>query len=114
MLFKLKSGEPFVFAGLWDAWKKPDGQTLRTYTIITTVPNKMLASVHNGMLVMLNDNNALDWLKGDEIDHALSLLKPFSADLMNGYEVSKLVNSPLAIRLTASRQFETYLSCPAV
>jgi len=29
---------------------------------------------------MLNDRNALDWLNGDEIEHALSLLKPFPAD----------------------------------
>ena len=25
MRFKLKSGEPFTFAGLWDSWKQPDG-----------------------------------------------------------------------------------------
>jgi putative SOS response-associated peptidase YedK len=54
----------------------------------------MLAPVHNRMPVMLSDINALDWLKGDEIEHALSLLKPCPADLMDGYEVSKLVNSP--------------------
>ena len=95
MLFKLKGGEPFVFAGLWDTWRKPDGQTLRTYTIVTTEPNEMLAQVHNRMPVVLNDSNALDWLKGDEIEHAFSLLKPFPADLMDGYEVSKLVNSPV-------------------
>ena len=83
-----------MFAGLWDAWKKPDGQTFRTYTIVTTEPNEMLAPVHNRMPVMLNDSTALDWLKGDEIEHALSLLKPLPADLMDGYEVSKLVNSP--------------------
>ena len=29
--FKLKSGEPFTFAGLWDTWKQPDGNLLRTY-----------------------------------------------------------------------------------
>lgn len=94
MLFKLKSGALFVFAGLWDVWTKPDGQTLRTYNIVTTEPNDLAVSVHNRMPVMLNDSNALDWLKGDEIEHALSLLKPFSADLMDGYEVSKLLNSP--------------------
>ena len=66
------------FAGLWDAWKKPDGQTLRTYTIVTTEPNEMLAPVHNRMPVMLNDSNALDWLKGDEIEHALKLAETFS------------------------------------
>ena len=36
MRFKLKSGEPFAFAGLWDSWKQPDGNLLRTYTIVTT------------------------------------------------------------------------------
>ena len=95
MLFKLRSGEPFVFAGLWDAWKRPDGQTLRTYTIVTTEPNEMLAPVHNRMSVMLSDSNALDWLKGDEIEHALSLLNSFPTELMDGHEVSKLVNNPL-------------------
>ena len=95
MLFKLKGGEPFVFAGLWDSWKKPDGQTLRTYTIVTTEPNEMLASVHNRMPVMLSDSNALEWLNGSEIDHALSLLRPFPAELMDGYDVSKTVNNPV-------------------
>jgi len=95
MLFKLKSGEPFVLAGLWDAWKRPDGQTLRTYTIVTTEPNEMLAPVHNRMPVMLSDQDALEWVSGGAIDHALSLLKPFPAELMDGYDVSRLVNSPL-------------------
>ena len=27
MRFELKSGEPFAFAGLWDIWKQPDGQS---------------------------------------------------------------------------------------
>jgi putative SOS response-associated peptidase YedK len=76
---------------LMDAWKKPDGQILRSYTIVTTEPNEMLTPVHNCMPVMLNDSNALDGVKGDEVEHALSLLKPFPADLMDGYEVSKLV-----------------------
>ncbi|MGH7887038.1 MAG: hypothetical protein ACREPG_04175 [Candidatus Binatia bacterium] len=31
---------------------------------------------------------------GYEIAHALSLLKPFPAELMDGYDVSKLVNNP--------------------
>ena len=54
----------------------------------------MLALVHNRNPVMLSDSKALDWLNGDEIEHALSLLKPFPAELMDGYDVSKVVNSP--------------------
>ena len=94
-LFNLKSGEPLVFAGLWDTWKKPDSQTLRSYTIITTEPNEMLAPIHNHMPVMLSDVAAFDWLCGSEIDHALSLLKPFPGGLMDGYEVSKVMNNPV-------------------
>jgi putative SOS response-associated peptidase YedK len=97
MWFKLKTNEPFVFAGLWDAWRQPDGGLLRTHSIITTEPNEVLAPIHNRMPVMLSDRDALEWVGADggEIDHALSLLKPYPAALMDGYDVSKLVNNPL-------------------
>jgi putative SOS response-associated peptidase YedK len=96
MRFKLKSDESFAFAGLWDRWKKPDGNMLDTFTIVTTEPNDLLAPIHNRMPVMLNDHDALSWLTydGDEISNALKLLRPFPRDLMEGYDVSKLVNSP--------------------
>ena len=94
MWFKLKTGESFVFAGLWDSWKQPDGSMLRTYTIITTEPNAMLLPIHNRMPVMLNDDDALAWMNYDALGDALSLLKPFPAELMDGYEVSELVNNP--------------------
>jgi putative SOS response-associated peptidase YedK len=94
MWFKLKSGDPFVFAGLWDAWKQPDGALLRTYTIVTTEPNEVLAPIHNRMPVMLSDRDAREWVSADEIGHSLSLLKPYPAELMDGYDISKLVNNP--------------------
>ena len=94
MWFKRNDSEPLLFAGLWDAWRKPDGRILKSYTVITTEPNQLLAPVHNRMPAILNDSDALEWLNGGEISHALSLLKPFPADLLDGYEVSNLVNSP--------------------
>ena len=51
MRFKLKSGESFTFAGLWDSWKQPDGNLFRTYTIVTTEPNDVLRPIHNRMPV---------------------------------------------------------------
>src|SRR5262245_30482692 len=35
-LFRLKEGEPFAFAGLWERWEKGEGDPLETCTIITT------------------------------------------------------------------------------
>ena len=52
MRFKLKSGEPFAFAGLWDTWKQPDGNLLRTYTIVTTEPTTCCARFMTGCTSM--------------------------------------------------------------
>jgi putative SOS response-associated peptidase YedK len=38
MRFKLKSGESFTFAGLWDTWKQPNGSLLRTYQSLQPTP----------------------------------------------------------------------------
>ena len=95
MRFILKSGEPFTFAGLWDSWKQPDGNLLCTYTIITTAPNDMLRPIHNRMPVMLSNDDALKWLAvGNELAHALALLKPYPPGEMEGYDVSPLVSNP--------------------
>jgi len=95
MRFRLKSGEPFSFAGLWDTWKQTDGTPLRTYTIVTTEPNDVLRPIHNRMPVMLTNHDAIEWLAvDDEIAHALTLLKPYPPEKMEGYDVSTLVNNP--------------------
>ena len=35
MLIVMKSGKPFAFAGLWDTWRDPKGEIVRSFTIIT-------------------------------------------------------------------------------
>jgi putative SOS response-associated peptidase YedK len=68
---------------------------LRTYTIVTTEPNDVLRPIHNRMPVMLSGDDALKWFSvDDEIGHALTLLKPYPLDKMEGYDVSTLVNNP--------------------
>ena len=37
-------GDPVAFAGIWEAWKSPDGERLRTFATITTDANNLLAA----------------------------------------------------------------------
>ena len=94
MYITLKNGEPFAFAGLWDQWKSPDGQQVRSCTIITTEPNDVLAPIHNRMPAILLPGAYEDWLNPDLRDEqALShWLAPYPAEEMAARAVSRLVN----------------------
>lgn len=95
MRFVLKSGEPFAFAGLWEQWKRPDGEWLHTCTIITTTPNDVLAPIHDRMPVILRPEAEDLWLDAAaEVSALTELLVPYPSDEMEGYPVSMAVNSP--------------------
>jgi len=92
----LKTGRPFAFAGLWDEWHSSDGSLIRSCTIITTTPNKLMAGIHDRMPVILQAKDYNDWLDTaprtpDTLNH---LIKAFPADQMEAYPVSALVNTP--------------------
>lgn len=55
--FQIKSKGVYGFAGLYDEWTDPDGEKLRSCTIITTNPNDLVVNVHDRMPVIL-DNKA--------------------------------------------------------
>jgi putative SOS response-associated peptidase YedK len=93
--FEVNQGELFAFAGLWDRWKDPSGQWVKSCSILTTTPNAVTSSVHDRMPVIL-DPDAYDlWLDPgmNDLDAASELLKPFDAGLMRCYPVSTRVNS---------------------
>jgi putative SOS response-associated peptidase YedK len=94
--FHLKSNEPFAFAGLWDRWRKPDGNNLETFTIITTGPNDLVRPIHDRMPVILRRENEEQWLYsvGVSFDKASSALKPYPAEQMGAHDVSLTVNKP--------------------
>ena len=96
MLIRLKSGKPFAFAGLWEAWHSPEGQTTLSCTIITTTPNELVAKIHNRMPVVLEPEGYELWLDPGEQspDHLNAWLRPYPAEQMTAYSVSKFVNNP--------------------
>lgn len=93
-LFRLKNDETFVFAGLCDAWEKPDGSVLKSFTIITTSPNELVARVHDRMPAMLRREEIDAWLDPDTlISEVMGMLKPYAAEEMESAPVRPLVNS---------------------
>ena len=94
MYIRLKNGRGFAFAGLWDIWESPDGP-LVTCTIITTPPNALVAPIHNRMPAILSPETVSQWLDPHPRDAAemFSCLKPYPADEMEMYPVSRQVNT---------------------
>jgi putative SOS response-associated peptidase YedK len=92
---ELKDQRIFAFAGLCDSWKdKATGQRLETYTIVTTGPNELMASIHNRMPVILAPRDYERWLAPASPGQLpTDLLRPFRADQMNAWKVSRAVGN---------------------
>jgi putative SOS response-associated peptidase YedK len=92
--FKLRGDESFGFAGLSDTWEKPDGSILKTFTLITTSPNELVAQVHDRMPAILERKDIAAWLDPETlIAEAMAMLKPYSAAAMESHPVRPMVNS---------------------
>jgi len=92
--FRLRDGKPFAFAGLWEIWHSPEGDELKTCTILTTDANELVGTVHQRMPILFEVDEAWTWLQPLAADTLLALLKPFPAEKMEAYPVSRLVNDP--------------------
>jgi putative SOS response-associated peptidase YedK len=60
--FEVNEGELFAFAGLWDRWRDPSGQWLKSCSILTTTPNVVTSAVHDRMPVILDPDRYDLWL----------------------------------------------------
>ena len=90
--FRLRSGDPFAFAGLWE-YAKIGGEGLLSTTIIVTGANELVGRIHDRMPVILPAENYAAWLDPDtDQAEAKALLKPLPAELMESYPVSTIVN----------------------
>jgi putative SOS response-associated peptidase YedK len=92
--FEVDNGELFAFAGVWDGWKNPDGQWIKSCSILTTTPNVVTSPVHDRMPVILGKDDYHLWLDPSltDVEVVADLLKPFDACLMRAFPVSSRVN----------------------
>jgi putative SOS response-associated peptidase YedK len=90
--FQLKSGEPFMFAGIWDRWTR-HGASINSCAIITTSANELLSEIHHRMPVILAPESYDEWLQNNaRMEDLQAMLVPFPSLQMKGYTVAQKVN----------------------
>ena len=86
-------GGPFDLGGLWENWRDlTSGEWTRTFAIITTDANELVADIHNRMPLILAPADYVRWLS-DEPDPS-DLLRPSPAEPMRMWPISTRVNKP--------------------
>ena len=114
---KFKNDDPMTMAGLWDEWTdETSGLVRRTYTIVTTSANSLMARIHNNskaesgprMPLILKKEFERDWLKpiSTEVDQKLIKdmihtdydleLEAFTVNRLRGKEI--IGNVPQALQ----------------
>lgn len=85
---------PLAFAGLWEAWEG-GGESLHSFTIVTTGANRLMAPVHDRMPVILPPGVWAAWLDplNRDADGLAALLAPAPEDVLQCWEVSPYVNN---------------------
>ncbi|MFI5348523.1 MAG: SOS response-associated peptidase [Elusimicrobiota bacterium] len=74
-LFRLKGGEPFAFAGLWEAG---------TFALVTVEPNPLVARIHDRMPAVLARGDEAEWLDPMTRPERLrELLMPYPSELLD-------------------------------
>jgi putative SOS response-associated peptidase YedK len=95
---KLKNRDAFAIAGLWDGWNnKAIGDTIYSYTIITTEANPLMAKIHNKkkrMPAILRKEDESKWISNSiDKEESMALLKPFDEKEMEAYTISKMITT---------------------
>ncbi|HUG31207.1 MAG TPA: SOS response-associated peptidase [Candidatus Limnocylindria bacterium] len=92
-------GRPIALAGLWAGWKDEDtGEVIRSFTVVTTPANEMMAPVHDRMPVLILEDAWERWLdpgrtEGAGLAELKGLLVPTEDGLLEMYPVSQRVNN---------------------
>ncbi len=89
----LRDRKPMTFAGLWDVWRAPDGEALRSFTIITTPANHAVRPLHDRMPALLTRECRAAWLGETPVTFAelRAMLRPYAGDDLVFWPVARRV-----------------------
>ena len=85
-------GAPLALGGLWEGWRGPGGEILRSFAIVTTAANAEIAPLHERMPLVLEPADWPAWL-GETDRAAAALLRPAQAGTLRLWPVSTRVNN---------------------
>jgi putative SOS response-associated peptidase YedK len=86
-------GHIMALGGLWEGWRSPEGEILRTFVIITVPASPDVAELHDRMPLIVEEGDWPAWLGEAESDPT-ALLRPSPAGTLRTWSVSRAVNSP--------------------
>lgn len=94
-LFRRRDAQPFGLAGLWEAWRAPDGALVESCAVVTTPPNDLMRPIHDRMPVMLTIAQLATWLdpRITEAADLSPLLQPAPVETMTATAVSSYVSN---------------------
>jgi putative SOS response-associated peptidase YedK len=89
--------EIFSFGGIWDHWNNGKGESIYTFSILTTDANPMMAEIHNTkrrMPLILPASSEAKWLdpsvSGDDL---LKLMVSYPEEKLESWTISKLITT---------------------
>lgn len=83
-----------VLAGLWDQTRPRDGEPFRSFTLVTTGPNRLLTDIgHHRAPVILEPGAWQTWLSAPP-EEAEALIQPPPDDALRAHPVTLRVNNP--------------------
>lgn len=91
-----ESSRLLAFAGLWEAWESPEGETLETCALLTQEAPESLEALHHRVPIILDKSLWSTWLNPTITDatELQALLATQSPPKLNAFPVSHWVNSP--------------------
>jgi putative SOS response-associated peptidase YedK len=109
--YSMRDGDLFCLAGLWETWTtseqsaepelpglglgQVEAETLHTFTVITTTPNRLAKRVHDRMPVIVPPADYDQWLSPESQAADLKqLLRPFDDEPIREHYVTRLMNNP--------------------
>jgi putative SOS response-associated peptidase YedK len=84
-----------TLAGLWSEWRSPAGEALKSFAIITTTGNALLAPLHDRMPAVIPPDGWDDWLGENSMNGSVvkTLLRPYPDQAMAFWALDRRVGN---------------------